>query len=265
MATPTTPTPTTEAGISFAAWVADHRPLTSAEITDILKQIQTPGSLQGVTEAPAIGHGAPQPILGAPGAVVLPPQQWAGPQGSFSALSPAIKPEDIKPTTAFGTEFAEWVKKRDALTAKEILDLTTQVKALKKKVEEAAAAAAKPTVKPELIIARTPYPKWWKSLNTAAISLSTAGTQTIVPGRSNFSLYIASIVLIVSDETNITFGFGVFGNSGAMLLGGGTQPGGMVIAMGESPAPCGKGGFTLTSDGVDVTVGGFITYYLEKE
>jgi len=124
---------------------------------------------------------------------------------------------------------------------------------------------AKPVVKPELIIPRTPYPKWWKTLQTAAISLTAAGSQIVVPSRPGFSLFIATIVLVVSDETNISFGFGVFGSSGAMLLGGGIQPSGMVIAMGDSPAPCGKSGFTITSDGAAVTVGGFVTYYLQTE
>lgn len=265
MANQTTPSPQTEAGISFATWVADHRPLTSEEITDILKQIQTPSSLQGVSEAPAIGHGAPQPITGGPTTQVLPIQQWAGPQGSFAALSPGITPEAIAPTTAFGQEFQAWLTKRDALTATQIADLTAQIVTLQAAVAAAAKAAAVPVVPPALIIARTPYPKWWNTLITAPISLSTAGTQIVIQTTSQFTLYIASIVLTVSDETNITFGFGVFGSSGALLMGGADHPGGIVIAMGASPAPCGKSGFTITSDGSGVAVGGFVTYYLETE
>jgi hypothetical protein len=154
MANQTTPSPQTEAGTSFAAWIADHRPLTASEISDILTQIQTHGILQGVTDTPVMGHGAPQPIPGAPAGVILAPQQWAGPQGSFATLSPSIKPEDIKPTTAFGQEFQDWVKRRDALTAREIADLKAQLEALKEAAAAAAAAHAQPTVKPELIIAR---------------------------------------------------------------------------------------------------------------
>ena len=265
MANQTTSTPQTEAGVSFATWLADHRPLTSAEISDILKQIQTPGSLQGVSPAPVIGHGAPQLIPGAPAAAILAPQQWSGPQGSFAALPPSIKPEDIKPTTAFGIEFQDWVKRRDALTAKEIADLTKQLKTLKEQLTAAAAAAAKPPVKPELIISRTPYPKWWRTLNTAKIELTGAGTQIVVPTPGKFTLFIATIVLTVSDETDVSFGFGVFGSSGALDLGGADEPRGIVVAMGDSPAPCGKGGFTVTSTGSGVAVGGFVTYYLETE
>lgn len=265
MANQTTPSPQTDAGISFAAWVADRRTLTPEELADILAQLQPPGSLQGVSEAPAIGRGAPQPIPGTPTTQILPIQQWAGPQGSFSALSPAIIPEDIKPTTAFGSEFQDWVKKRDALTAKEIADLKAQLVKLKKELAIATAPKPQPAVPPALIISRTPYPKWWRTLRTAAISLSTTGTQIVVPTPGRFTLFIATIVLLVSDETNITLAFGVFGNSGSMILGGTDHPSGMVIAMGDSPAPCGKSGFTVTSDGSGVAVGGFVTYYLETE
>jgi hypothetical protein len=86
-----------------------------------------------------------------------------------------------------------------------------------------------------------------------------------VPTPGKFILFIATIVLTVSDETNISFTFGVFGSSGSLDLGGTDEPRGIVIAMGDSPAPCGKGGFTVTSDGAGVAVGGFVTYYLETE
>ena len=121
-----------------------------------------------------------------------------------------------------------------------------------------------PTVKPTLIIARTPYPKWWKDLQTAAIDLDDAGTEIIILPNPNFYLYIASIVLTVSGETDITLTFGVFGNSGAMDFGGDGEPRGIVIAMGNSPTSCGTGSFQITSTGDDIHVGGFISYYRES-
>ena len=260
-----TPTPQTEAGTAFAAWVADRRTLTPEELADILAQLQPPAEVAPATPTPPVTTPVAGPTAAPQATVTLPIQQWAGPQGSFTALSPSIKPEDIKPTTAFGQEFQAWVTKRDALTAAQIADLTAQIAALTAAAAAAALRAAVPTVPPPLIIARTPYPKWWNALLTAAINLTTAATQIVVPTPGKFTLFIASIVVVVDGETNISFGFGVFGSSGPMLLGGDTQPAGMVIAMGGSPAPCGKSGFTITSDGAGVAVGGFVTYYLETE
>lgn len=114
-----------------------------------------------------------------------------------------------------------------------------------------------------LTITRTPYPKWWKNLQAAPISLSTAGTKVVVPLQSGYLLFIATIVLTVSGETDISFGFGVFGFSGSMDFGGTNEPRGIVIAMGDSPAPCGAGAFSVSSGGVGIAVGGFVTYYLE--
>lgn len=121
-----------------------------------------------------------------------------------------------------------------------------------------------PTVKPTLIIARTPYPKWWKDLQTAAIDISDAATKIIILPNPNFYLYVASIVLTVDGETDITFGFGVFGNSGAMDFGGDGEPRGIVIAMGNSPTSCGTGSFQITSNGAGIHVAGFVSYYRES-
>ncbi|MFZ1061036.1 MAG: hypothetical protein WAP47_17780 [Candidatus Rokuibacteriota bacterium] len=100
---------------------------------------------------------------------------------------------------------------------------------------------------------------------TQIITLSTAGTQVVVPGRSGWRTFIASIAITVSGETNITFDFGIFGPSGAMDFGGENEPRGIVIPMGDSPAPCGYGDFSITSDGAAINVAGFITYYQESE
>jgi len=118
---------------------------------------------------------------------------------------------------------------------------------------------------PELIIQRTNYPKWWKDLEVAKISLSDAGTQTVIPGRQGFRTFIASITFFVSDETNIVLTFGMFGLSGSMDFGGENEPRGITANMGDSPAPCGQGGFAITSDGSGTSVGGFVVYYSEPE
>jgi hypothetical protein len=50
-----------------------------------------------------------------------------------------------------------------------------------------------------------------------------------------------------------------------MNFGASGGPKGMVIAMGNSPAPCGTGPFSIISDGADAKVGGFVTYYQVEE
>ena len=120
-------------------------------------------------------------------------------------------------------------------------------------------------IPPALIIARTEYPKWWRAFRTAPISLSGPGTQVVVSPSPKYRIYILTIVLTVSDETDIRFSFGLEVSTGPMHFGGADEPRGIVIAMGNSPAPCGTAGFRVSSDGVDASVGGFVTYYLGAE
>jgi hypothetical protein len=196
------------------------------------------------------------------------------------------KPETKKSAAEIKKEFETWAEGRTGLSKRDLIELyssfnnlsTEERKGLlaeatkeeakakaeqEKKAKVPAAKKITPAEK-ELVISRTPYPKWWKTLRTAPIVLTNAGIQTVVTGRSDSWIYIATIVLTVSGETNITLTFGSTGSSGPMDFGGDNEPRGMVIAMGESPAPCGPGGFTITSDGEDVSVGGFVTYYLER-
>lgn len=123
----------------------------------------------------------------------------------------------------------------------------------------------RPPVPPQLIIPRTAYPKWWKDARAWKINISEAGLYHVIDKTPGYRSYVTTIVLTVSGETNIIFGMGVFGESGAMDFGGTNEPMGIVIAMGNSPLPCGDGGFTIDSDGVGVRVRGFISYYYEKE
>jgi hypothetical protein len=123
-----------------------------------------------------------------------------------------------------------------------------------------------PTPPPaEVIITRIPYPKWWKELHTAAINLSDAGDQWVIPGRAARVIFVATIVFTVTDETEIILYFGSTGKSGPMHFGGDGEPKGIVIAMGNSPAACGPEGFSIQSNGIGAAVGGFVTYYIEKE
>lgn len=115
------------------------------------------------------------------------------------------------------------------------------------------------------LITRTAYPKWWKDERTAAINISAGGTQEVIKLWTGRKLFISTIVLTVSKETDIYFQMGIFGNTGTMHFGGADEPKGIVIAMGNSPAPAGPGPFKVTSSATDAAVGGFIVYYQEKE
>jgi len=119
---------------------------------------------------------------------------------------------------------------------------------------------------PDLIIKRTPYPKWWNDEGIAKISLTSPGSQFVITARGDYSLYIATIVLTVSGECNIVFTFGQAGVSGSMDLGGADEPRGIVIAAGNSPTPCGSGSFMITATSDEsVSIGGYVSYYLWKK
>jgi hypothetical protein len=124
-----------------------------------------------------------------------------------------------------------------------------------------------PTVAKELLIARTPYPKWWNDSLTARISLSAPGSQVLATVAGNLKLYVATIVITVTGETQITLSFGNYQSSGPLYLGGEGQPMGIVIAMGNSPAPCGQGSLVISAtdpDGVLPSIGGFATCFVEQ-
>jgi hypothetical protein len=126
----------------------------------------------------------------------------------------------------------------------------------------------KPTVPEELLIARTPYPKWWRDSLNAKIELIAPGSQVLATVSGNLRLFVATIILTVTGETVITFTFGNAGSSGPIYLGGENQPMGIVIAMGNSPAPCGQGILEITATdptAVTPSVGGWATCFAEEK
>jgi hypothetical protein len=181
-----------------------------------------------------------------------------------------IGTEDLQKLQEAITRFALAAKAKEAARAKE------EEEEKKKQVAPAKPTEAptppeetppkQPTEKPELIITRTKYPKWWNDEGIAKISLTSPGSQFIITARSDYMLYVATIVLTVDGECTITFAFGSAGSSGPMNFGGEGQPKGIVIAMGNSPAPCGYGSFMVTASSEEaVSVGGFVSYYLWKK
>jgi hypothetical protein len=125
----------------------------------------------------------------------------------------------------------------------------------------------KPTVKPTLIIERIPYPKWWKDSLVAKIDLTAPGTQILATVSGKLRLFVATIVITVNGETEISFKFGGSGTSGPIYLGGEGQPMGFVAAMGNSPAPCGHGSFSIMAtdpNDENPSIGGFATCFVEE-
>jgi hypothetical protein len=220
-----------------------------------------------------------------------PTREQAG-QAASKALKDLKEKTAPKPPTAdqIKESFDEWATGYESLSIEDLLDvytksagLTTEqantLKASVRKVPGAGAGAptpkpiptptpTKPTVKPELIIKRIPYPKWWRDSLTATINLTAPGSQTIATVAGKLRLYVATIVITVTGGTVITIGFGTAGTSGPIFLGGEGQPMGMVIAMGNSPAPCGAGPLTIAATGNILdpkAVGGFATCFVEQE
>lgn len=163
---------------------------------------------------------------------------------------------------------ADIIKKRQQDLENAAKQITPEKLPATKPAPEPTPAPKQPTVKPELIIPRTPYPKWWKDSLTAKISLTAPGSQTLATVTGRLRLYVATIVITVTGETQITIAFGKYGASGPIYLGGEGQPMGMVIAMGNSPAPCGQGPLLISAtDPNDETpsIGGFATCFVEQE
>ena len=139
--------------------------------------------------------------------------------------------------------------------------------AIREKAYEEARKTKEKEVPKELLITRTPYPKWWKDSLNAKIKLTAPGSAVLATVSGNLRLFVATIVLTVTGETVITFTFGNAGSSGPIYLGGENQPMGMVVAMGNSPAPCGPGNLTISAtdpgDGTP-SVGGWATCFAEE-
>jgi len=196
------------------------------------------------------------------------------------------KPETPKPYIPTIKDFEKWVEGRTGLTQNEFFDIWVsfynltpkEIEALRTQIKKEptkpptpkptapipAPPQKQPEIKPTLIIERTPYPKWWKENLTAPINILGPATQVIVSGKADTRIWVATIALTVNGETEISFSFGTMGISGSMNFGGENQPMGMVIAMGNSPASCGTGGFSIYSSGDGISVGGFVTFFQES-
>jgi len=170
--------------------------------------------------------------------------------------------------------FGAWVLNYD-LTQKEVEGLRTQLKKeapkpppLKPPPPPPPPPPVKPKVPPELVIERIPYPKWWRDSLNAKIDLTAPGSATLATVTGKLRLFVSVIVITVTGQTVITITFGNSGTSGPIYLGGESQPMGIVIAMGNSPAPCGNGSLSISATdpgGVTPSIGGWATCFAEEE
>lgn len=196
------------------------------------------------------------------------------------------KPTQPKTKTDWLPIFNQWAEGRTGFTPDQLVDLFAQsygltaqeTKDLRAKVKAATPKTPTPTQTPKtpepkkvppsspLIITRTPYPKWWKDLRVSGIGTTGQQVQAVTSGGGNYNTYVACIVIVVNGPCSVSFGFGTMGASGVMELGDTDEPRGMVISMGDSPAPCGQGGFSVHAipDDQETGVGGFVVYYVEK-
>lgn len=197
-------------------------------------------------------------------------------------------PTKPKPPTV--KDFEKWVAGRTGLTQREFFDAWVGAYALTPEEREALwgqvkkevpkppppkpptppppPPPAKPPVKPELLIERIPYPKWWRDSLNAKIDLTAPESQVLATVTGKLRLYVPVIVITVTGETVITFTFGNAGSSGPIYLGGENQPMGMVIAMGNSPAPCGNGSLEISATDPNdeaPSVGGWATCFAVEE
>ncbi len=195
----------------------------------------------------------------------------------------------LKPLKKGESTTDRWMEEKRKLTAKQAKDFESEIKLMESRIAELGwdkpdtltkvSEEAKPkppgpppkpkepTVKPELIIGRTPYPKWWKDSLNAKIDLTAPGSLVLATVTGNLRLFVATIVLSVTGETQISFSFGNAGSSGPIYLGGENQPMGIVIAMGNSPAPCGSGNLVISATDPqenNPSVGGFATCFVEE-
>jgi len=125
----------------------------------------------------------------------------------------------------------------------------------------------KKKVPPGLLVERIPYPRWWRDSLNAKIDLTAPGSKTLATVTGKLHLWVATIVLTVTGETVITITFGKAGSSGPIYLGGDQQPMGIVIAMGNSPAPCADGNLVISATdptAVNPQIGGWATCFAEE-
>lgn len=188
------------------------------------------------------------------------------------------------------TAFSRWTQEKAKLSAKAAKDFEAEIKYVEGRIKELGwddpeaikkvkkeielkkpplpTPPIQPKVKPDLTIERTPYPKWWKDSLNAKISFAAPGSQTLATVSGRLRLYVSTIVITVTGETVVTISFGTAGSSGPIFLGGADQPRGFVIAMGNSPAPCGQGPLKISATdpgGVNPLIGGFATCFAVPE
>ncbi|MBS3920020.1 MAG: hypothetical protein KG012_14170 [Deltaproteobacteria bacterium] len=260
--------PKTEYGIAFVQWALDYGPLTKDDILEIESKLQ------------AFKPAPPPPVI----------FEEPKPGKLTRIVASPFFVETLKPLAPGERSFDRWTKEKAKLSARAAKDFEAEIKYVESRIKELGwdepevfqkvrekiepkkppppNPPIQPRVKPELLIERIPYPKWWRDSLNAKIEFQAPGSQTLATVSGKLRLYVSTIALTVNGECWIHITFGNAGESGTFFLGGAGQPMGMVIAMGNSPAPCGQGPLIIRAEGPsspNPQIGGFATCFAMPE
>lgn len=161
--------------------------------------------------------------------------------------------------------FSEWVKQRKTMSEDEIFDIEAKTQRLIKSKKPAKEKIKRPRTPVKRLPKTRVYPAGWKDYRVAGITIPDAGTYLIVKPRANYRTFITAIVFTVDAPTLIKLIFGTMGSSGPMNFGDTDQPRGIASNHDQAPAPCGLGGFSISSYEAGVSVAGYVIYYQEPD
>lgn len=124
-----------------------------------------------------------------------------------------------------------------------------------KTIKSNATGALHVSVQEDPVSSKTPY--------NATINFATAATHTIVSAQIGKQIKVASLVLTVAGETNLTLVSGTTDKSGPMDFGGTDQPFGMTVNHGSVPFCTVAGELFAIKSSAAVQVSGYCTFYVE--
>jgi len=100
------------------------------------------------------------------------------------------------------------------------------------------------------------------TIRRAVINFATAIASEIVAAVAGQKICVANIAIVVGGETDLTWRSAATAISGAMALGGTSEPRGMTHHLGDYPLETVAGEALNLYSGTAVQVSGYITYYL---
>lgn len=102
-----------------------------------------------------------------------------------------------------------------------------------------------------------------KTITSAKIDFSGSGDNTIVSGQAGKKIKLASLVLTVGGETNLTLKAGATAITGPMDFGGTDEPRGIVDTHGYCALELATGQSFVINSSAAVQVSGYVTGYID--